>query len=538
VDPLTSSRGAPPRFERAITWTRLAGAVAVVLVAPFLPNLGEIAVVLLASSLVASAITLHVLAGRIQTAADARRFSWATFFWDVIVIVFAILLMTPDPGWPLIPLIGVIFIITATFRLGAPAALIAAGVMAVAAVAIAVWRQAALGLEVSPAHIGFVLTMYVLTALVMTSMLREYDRLRDERADLIRTDRQRSRELEHEREARTEAEVAITRLGAVERISERALRHDSVATLLDEALAAIAAAVDARAGVILTPSGDGVIVRAAYGLTRRPSTRLPSDETALGDELVPFATERVRSRIVVRLRVDGTTHGVLFLGFDRDQALAAPDRQLLDLIAARLASALARAERFDAERFARTQAETAAERARLLVAAADAASSAGDMRARFDRLARLVVPKIADSCAILVIRAGDVLECVALASSNAERERDMWMVDHHQPRPHGATDPSWAAITGGEPRVIEHVGPDDLRRLARGPEHLRMLLERGTRSWMAIPIAEGARALGVIELSDEGSGRSFSDEDVATARSFAARVAVAAAVAARGDTMG
>src|SRR5881628_2368649 len=107
VDPLTSARGAPPRFERAITWTRLAGAVAVVVVAPFLPNLGEIAVLLLASSLVASAITLDIL------------------------------VMTPDPGWPLIPLIGVIFIITATFRLGAPAALIAAGVMAVAAVAIA-----------------------------------------------------------------------------------------------------------------------------------------------------------------------------------------------------------------------------------------------------------------------------------------------------------------------------------------------------------------------------------------------------------------
>ena len=41
--------------------------------------------------LVASAVTLHVLSGRIHTAADARRFSWLTFWWDVVVVSFAIL---------------------------------------------------------------------------------------------------------------------------------------------------------------------------------------------------------------------------------------------------------------------------------------------------------------------------------------------------------------------------------------------------------------------------------------------------------------
>jgi GAF domain-containing protein len=537
VDP-TSGRAAPPRFERAITWSRIAGAVAVVLIAPFLPNLGPLAIGLLAGTLLIAAITLHILAGRIRTAADARRFSWATFFFDVVVIVFAILLITPDPGWPLIPLIGVIFIVTATFRLGPSAALVAAGVMAVAVLAIAMWREAELGLSVSAAHLGFIMIMYVLTALVMTSMLREYDRLRDERATLLRTDRERSRLLEHEREARTEAEVAITRLGAVERISERALRHDSVATLLDEALAAIAAAVDARAGVILTPSGDGVIVRAAYGLSRRPVSTFSKEHGALAEELVPFATERVRSRVVIPLRADGVSRGVLFLGFDREQGLASADRELLDLIAARLAGALDRAERFEAERRARTEAESAADRARLLVAAADAATSVGDTRARFERLARLLVPKAADSCAILLLNTADRLECIALAAATPERERDMWMVDHRDVRPRLVSDPAWDAIFRREPRLIEHLGPDDLGHLTRGPEHLRMLLERGARSWLGVPIIdEGGRTLGVIELYDDASGRSFTSDDVATVRAFAARVAVAAAVAARGDTM-
>lgn len=527
----------PPRFERSITWTRLAGAVAVFIVAPLLPNLGEWAVLLLAASLVASAVTLHVLAGQIRTAADARRFSWIAFSWDVVVISFAILLMTPDPMWPLIPLIAVIFIVTATFRLGSAAGLVCAALMAIVVLAIALWRQSTLGLDISPAHVGFILTMYVLTALIMTSMLREYDRLRGERATLLRQDRERSRLLEHEREARTEAEVAIARLGAVDRISERALRHDSVASLLDDALAAISNAVDARAGVILTPSGDGVLARAAYGLTHRPLSRLPRDDHALGDELVPFATDRVLSRVVVPLRENGESRGVLFLGFDREQAMARTDRELLDLIASRLASALGRAERFEAERQARAEAEAAAERARLLVAAADVAVAPGESRERYDRLVRLLVPKVADASAVLILRSNGPLECVALAALTAERERDMWRIDHREPRQRVSGDPAWEALASGEPQRIEHVGPDDLGRVAHGPAHLRVLLERETRSWLAVPILDGTRPIGVLELADETPGRAFSEDDVRTAQAFASRVAVAAAVAVRGDTM-
>ena len=536
LESIQATTATPPRFERAITWTRLAGAVAVVLVAPFLPNLGPIAIALLAGTLVASAVMLHVLAGRIHTAADARRFSWVTFSWDIVVISFAILLMTPDPMWPLIPLIGTIFIITATFRLGAGGGLIAAGVMAVVVVVIAIWRQMALGLSVSPANMGFVLTMYVLSALIVTSMLREYDRLRGERVELLRQDRERTRILEREREARTAAELAITRLGAAERISESAARHDSVAALLQDALLGIAGTVGARAGAILTVSGDSLIDRATYGLLRRPPSPLPRTAD-LPDVLEPLATDNIRARTVVPLTVDGTTHGVLYLGFDREQDLGAQDRDLLALIASRLAASLDQTARLEGERVARAAAETEAARSRLLVAAADAATEGADLRARFDRLARLVVPSVADSCAILLLRPDGRLETVALAAGSAERERDMWMVDYRHPRQQDADDPVWAALTTTRVRRIEHIGPDDLARLARGPEHLRMLLDRDVRSWMAVPIVADGRTLGLLELYDDASGRSFSEEHMATARSFASRVAIAAADARRGDTM-
>lgn len=536
VENIQATTATPPRFERAITWTRLAGAVAVVLVAPFLPNLGPLAIALLAGALVASALSLHILSGRIRTMADSRRFSWVSFWWDVVVVSFAILLMTPDPMWPLIPLIGVILIITATFRLGSSAGLLAALAMTAVLLGIAYWRELALGLDVSAGHIGFDMTMYVLTALIVTSMLREYDKLRDERASLLRTDRERSRLLEREREARTAAELAITRIGAAERINESALRHDSVGALLQDALLGIAGTVGARAGAILTYSGDSLVDRATYGLLRRPALPIAKDAD-LPAVLEPLATDNIRARTVVRLTTEGRAQGLLYLGFDREQDLGAQDRDLLALIATRLASSLEQTERLEHERVARAAAETDAARSRLLVAAADAATEGADLRARFDRLARLVVPSLADSSAILLMRPDGRLECVALAAATAERERDMWMVDYHHPRPQSPDDPAWMAITTTRARRIEHIGPDDLAKLARGPEHLRMLLDRDVRSWMGVPIVAEGRTFGLLELYDAASGRSFTEENVATARSFASRVAIAAAEARRGDTM-
>jgi len=65
-----------------------------------------------------------------------------------------------------------------------------------------------------------------------------------------------------------------------------------------------------------------------------------------------------------------------------------------------------------------------------------------------------------------------------------------------------------------------------------------MLLEREIRSWMAVPIVDGGRTVGLIELLDDASGRRFSEDDAATVRAFAARVAVAAAAVLSGDTIG
>ncbi len=531
----TAGRRDPPRFERAITWSRLIGAVAVVTFSPLLPNLGPLAIGLLAGSLVVSAVVLHILSGAMRSPADARRLSWVTFGWDVVVVSLAMLLITPDPNWPLIPLIAVLLIITSAFRLGELGALLAASCMAVSLMVIAAWRAQALGLAVPIPQVGFDLLMYGLTALLTTSMLREVGVLRSSVEDLRRSDSERARLLEHEREARSAAERTMTHLGAVARISESVLRHDSVEAVMQDALERVVTTVGAAAAAILTSTTDGgLLARASHGLVLHPRSRL-----SRGDDveraLDALAQSRVVERMLVPLGDDPGSLGVLYLGFDRPRNVTGDDRALLELVAARLGTALERANQLEAERSRRAAAESAAERAQLLLDAADAALEATDVDERLARMARLAVPKLADSCAILLLRASGRLESAAVAAVDAERERDMWMIAHRYPRSWTRQDPLFEVIRTGEPRVIEHLGPEDLAALTRGPENLRALLERDVRSWMGVPLLDRGTVRGALELYDGESGRVFTATDLASARLFGLRVA--AAIPHGGDTM-
>ena len=525
--------GTPPRFERAITWSRLIGAVAVIVLAPLLPNLGPIAVGLLSGSLITAAVVLHVLSGRMRRPEDTRRLSWVTFVFDVAAVSFAMLLIAPDPNWPLIPLIGVLLIITTAFRLGELGAVLATGLLGIAVLSVAAWRAEALAMAPPVPQLLFDLLLYSLTALITTSMLREVGLLRSDVATLRESEREQTRLLEHEREARSAAERTMTHLGTVERISESVLRHESVDDVMQDALDRVVTTTGATAAAVLTATGHGFVVRASSGLILSPRSTFARG-AELERALDAIAQQPVATRTIVPLGAEAA-HGVLYLGFARKRDVA-DDRALLELVAGRLATALERAKRLETERTARAVAESAAERAQLLLDAADAALDTADVGQRLERLARIAVPKLADSCAIDLLRPSGRLETVALAAVDAERERDMWMAAHRYPRTWTAQDPLFEAIRTSEPQLVEHLGPEDLAALTRGPEHLRTLLEREVRSWMGVPVTSGGKVIGAVELYSGESGRTFTQDDLATARLFALRVAAAASRG--GDTIG
>src|SRR5206468_3155337 len=76
------------------------------------------------------------------------RLSRFAFAGDSVVLLIGLVTVSPDPRWAIYPLMGVLFIITAAFRLGWGGTLAATAILSLEIVGVAIWRDLALGLRV------------------------------------------------------------------------------------------------------------------------------------------------------------------------------------------------------------------------------------------------------------------------------------------------------------------------------------------------------------------------------------------------------
>ncbi|MEX2045989.1 MAG: GAF domain-containing protein, partial [Chloroflexota bacterium] len=552
------------RFERAITWTRLAGAVAALLIAPLFPNLGIGYVLALSGFLVAWAIVLHVLSGSATTEADQETITRVAFVGDCIVVFLGMLVITPEPNWILFPLFAVLFIITAAFRLGDVGAGAATLIVSLEFVGIAIWREGALGLPIQIPYLAFILVVYSLTALIVSAMIREVGVMRRERTTLIRdasdaedlrrADRERRDLLDRERAARADAELATARLEALQRITDAALARRGLDDQLPEMLRRIMPVFDARAALALVPGhpAGSFAVRAAVGLDQLPraSVRIRGGDAeraiqtrrpmAIRDlsaaEVDALVGAPVQASVVAPLHAEGELVGLLYLAGDRGHTYTPDELGLLRLIAERVAGAIDRATLLDAEREARAAAEAAEGRMRLLLQAGEALGEETAVERRLEQIAKLAVPKLADFCAIDLLEPDGSLRRVTLAALDVEVERANWSVASRYRRDPLGTHPVWDAVREARPVVWADVDPDRLQRLARSSDHLRRLIERGICAWLGVPLLVDGHVRGAMSFTNAESRRRFSPEDVATAEELADRVA--AALARSGDTIG
>ena len=558
--------GAPPRhFERAITWTRVAGAVAALLITPLFPNLGIGYVLALSGFLVAWAVVLHVLSGTATTEADQDAITKVAFVGDCIVIFLGMLVITPEPNWMLFPLFAVLFIITAAFRLGDLGAGLATLIVSLEFIGIAIWRENALGLPIQVPYLAFILVLYSLTALIVSAMLREVGVMRRERTalirdasdvgDLRRADSERRELLDRERAARTEAEIATARLESLQRITDAALARSGLDDQLSEMLRRIMPVFDAHAALALVlgqPAGT-FAVRAAVGIdqmlrapvrirggdaeraiqSRRPMPILDLSAAEL-DALVGTP---VQASVVAPLHAEGDLVGLLYLASEQGHTFTPDELGLLRLIAERVAGAIDRAALLEAERSARASAEAAEGRMRLLLQAGEALGAETAVQRGLEQSVRLAVPKLADFCAIDLLEPDGSLRRVALAALDVDVERANWAVASRYRRDPLGTHPVWDVLRDARPLIWDEVDPDRLQRLARNGEHLRQLIERGIRSWMGVPLVVDGKVRGAMSFTNAESQRRFTPEDLATAEELAGRVATAIARS-PGDTIG
>ncbi|MFN2519617.1 MAG: ATP-binding protein [Candidatus Limnocylindria bacterium] len=342
VDPLLREA---QRIERAIGWVRAGAAVTELALGPFFPNLSFGAVVTLGGIvLLYNAIALRA-SRQARDLARHRMIAHVAFVADIAALCFAQLLFSSDPSW-MAYLVAPLAIIGTTFRFGTRGATASTITLSIVYVAIATLRERAFGFAFEPARVGFTLSIYVLTGILVERYLGDIGRVRAEREGLIRALRRRLAEDSGlARVMRTVATMPFTAevVPAALRAGQSAVRFDRATVFAaDEALGEyrVLYRVHDPEGDHPDPPrmrlGEGLI-----GAALREGRPLLIADVMEDPRYVPSAGgEPGRSAIIVPMRVGGKPVAVLSMSRVLPPAFGPNEQRLAENIAGLIAQVL------------------------------------------------------------------------------------------------------------------------------------------------------------------------------------------------------
>ncbi len=222
---------------------------------------------------------------------------------------------------------------------------------------------------------------------------------------------------------------------------------------------------------------------------------------------------------------DGNPIGALELSFAHDRRLGGDDRRFMLVIAGQGAQALERARLYEAERSARRHAEEAREQVAFLAEASEILGSSLNYREALSAVVRLIVPRLADFCAVDVVEADGKMRRIAIAHVDPAKVEAVWEMSRRYPL--HQDDPVPRAMRSGEPQLVPVIPDALLQSFARDPEHLARLRAFGLRSLLIVPLNARGRTLGALTFVMAESGREYGRSDLLLAADLARRAAMA-----------
>jgi PAS domain S-box-containing protein len=174
-----------------------------------------------------------------------------------------------------------------------------------------------------------------------------------------------------------------------------------------------------------------------------------------------------------------------------------------------------------------TEGKNAELRQRFLADVGQLLASSLDYEQTLERVARMIVPRVADWCGIdMIDEHGDVQQVVVAHVDPAKVEMAHELRRRYPPDLDARTGVP-AILRGAGAELYSEVPDELLVAAARDEEHLRLIREVGMRSAMAVPMRIAGETLGAITLVASESGRRFDEADLAFAEDLALRAATA-----------
>jgi signal transduction histidine kinase len=235
----------------------------------------------------------------------------------------------------------------------------------------------------------------------------------------------------------------------------------------------------------------------------------------------------------------GAPLGTLVVLDRRPREWTAAERASLEDVAAAAAAELRRLQarrggermsELDRERTARALAEAGEKKFAFLAEVSALLDATLDYQDSFQKLARLVVPALADYCLIDEAEPDGGLRRIARAHVDPEKEKILYTNTQHPPEADDADlthHPVLRVIRSGMPLLVSDFTPDMVEVIAHDDDHRGRLARLELRSYIVAPLAARGRVLGAITLAASDSGRRYRAPDVALVEEVARRAALA-----------
>ena len=306
----------------------------------------------------------------------------------------------------------------------------------------------------------------------------------------------------------TSGDAALQQLRRLEAITDVALAHSGLESMLPELLLRVRETldVDTVAVLLLDEATNELVARAALGIEeevehgvriplgrgfagrvaaeRRPVSVPDIDKTEIWNPIL--RQKGIRSMLGVPLIVEQRMLGIMHVGSLTPREFSQAETGLLERAAGRVAPAIEHARLYDAERDARAEAETALDELRALQEIADAALAHLDLDQMLTEvLERLRKTLSADTAAILLLDT-ESDELVARAARGLEEEVER-----------GTRVPVGQGFAGRIAAVREVVEVPDLSKIEVVNPILR---QKGIKSMLGAPLIAAGEVRGVVHV--------------------------------------
>ena len=164
----------------------------------------------------------------------------------------------------------------------------------------------------------------------------------------------------------------------------------------------------------------------------------------------------------------------------------------------------------------------------FLVEASSLLASSLDHQETLTRVAEMVVPRLADWCAVDLVDPKTALpQRLAVTHVDPAKVQLAHEVAKRFPESPDAPGGLPKVLRTGQAEFVSVITEEMIRHGARNPDHLRILLDLQLRSVMIVPLVARGRTLGAITFVAAESGRTYSPIDLAFAEDLARRAAIA-----------